>query len=146
MTFYGLRPLCGYSDRLRNHETALWHTTSFLGKVPPLPVFVKAHALNDGYQLCHKVTLPVVENFRLTLHKKPCFCNFHPTSKIWLLPDANILIELVNFQNVFGTHVRPYLVFWDTGYLGKNFKAYMRELMGCRIFRTDIPGYIVSCN
>jgi len=37
--------------------------------------------------------VPVVENVRLTPNKKPCFWNFHPTSKIWLLPNANILIE-----------------------------------------------------
>ena len=39
--------------------------------------------------------LPVVENVRLTPNNKPCFWNFHPTSKIWLLPNANILIDYI---------------------------------------------------
>ena len=92
---------CGYSDRLRDHETALWHTTSFIRKVPPLPVFVKADAINGGCQIVKKLTLPVVKNVRPTLHKKLCFCNFHPTSKIWLLPNANILVEIANISCFF---------------------------------------------
>ena len=68
----------------------------FPGESPSTSCFVKADAINDGCQLGHKVTLLLVKNVRPTLNKEPCFSNFHPTSKIILMPNGNILIEFAN--------------------------------------------------
>ena len=61
---------------LRNHETALWHTTSFLGKVPPLPVSLKLMQSTMDVNLVIKLlscSLKMLDQLSTKSHASPIF-------------------------------------------------------------------------